>query len=263
MRAFLGIWLVMAALMGVTAPVCAQDGVREAQYYWLLHETRRMKGGDCPDGPGCVSLRRFDPQRFDPALAPAMAEVMRRLKTESAARGQVIPPKDAPKFCENRAFEGALNFDPETLELAPKLEVLRDLPGVYFDLTGLKPPEGFPGAFGKTLQAAFEGRFRRAGIRVLSKEEAERAPGHPVLNVYFSHTNPETGCWYSVFASLSQTVLLTRDPLVKFRAGTWSASSGIKTVGEAGTELDAILWVADKLVRDVLVANEKAPKASP
>jgi len=56
--------------------------------------------------------------------------------------------------------------------------------------------------------------------------------------------------------------LLTRNPLVKFKAGTWSTSSGIKTVSEGGTEYDAILWVADKFVRDYLVANEKAPAAS-
>jgi len=207
-------------------------------------------------------LREYETRRFAPALNPAMEEVMRRLESEATARGEIGLPLDTPRFCENRAFESTLNFDLEELEPAAKLEVLRDLPGVHFDLTGLKSPEGFVGAFGKNLQVAFEGRFRRAGIRLLSKEEVEVAPGQPVMNIYFSHTNPKTGCWYSVFASLSQTAVLTRDPLVKFRAGTWSASSGVKTVGEGGTEYDAILWIAEKFVEDFQRASEGATPPS-
>ncbi|MGV6811630.1 MAG: hypothetical protein ACWA47_05250 [Brevirhabdus sp.] len=229
----------------------AQSAISTSDQYWLLHEDRRMRGADCPDGAGCAWMRRYDLRLFDRSLNAAMAEIMSRLRSE----GPAAP--NPPKFCENRAFEATLNFDPDALEEAEKLEVLRDLPGVYFDLSGLKAPEGFVGDFGLNLQVAFEGRFKRAGIRVLSKQEAEGAPGKPMMNVYFSHTNPKTGCWYSVFASLSQTAVLTRNPLVKFRAGTWSASSGVKTVGDTGTEYDAILWVADKFVRDYLAANGK------
>lgn len=251
------------ALSGPVGPALAQEGgVSTAEHFWLFKEVRRMKGADCPDGPACAMHRLYTPRRFDPMLNPAMAEVMRRMEGEDTARGQIGPPGDSPKFCENRAWEGTLNFDPEALEPAAKLEVLRDLPGVYFDLTKLKAPEGFVGAFGKNLDVAFRGRFKRAGIRLLTKEQVEATPGQPVMNVYFSHTNPKTGCWYSVFASLTQTALLTRNPLVKFKAGTWSTSSGVKTVSEGGTEYDAILWVADKFVRDYLVANEKAPAAS-
>lgn len=243
-------------------PALPQGEVLESEYFWLMHEARRMKGAACPAGAGCAVQRVFEPRRLDPSLNPAMAEVMRRITAEEAAEGVSGLRPDAPKFCENRAFEGILNFDAEALEMAPKLEVLRNLPGVYFDLRRLKAPEGFAGPFGQNLHLAFEGRLKAVGLPVLSKEEVETVPGQPHLNVYFSHTNPDTGCWYSVFASLSQTAVLTRDPLVKFRAGTWSASSGVKTVGETGTEYDAILWVVDKLVRDYLVANGRAPDAS-
>lgn len=244
-------------------PVLAQDNaMRTEEHFWLLQEGRRSKGADCPQGPDCAMVRRFTPRRFDPALNPAMEEIMRRLTREDSARGILGLAADSPKFCENRAWEAQLDFDPEALKLSQKLEVLRGLPGVYFDLSKLKAPEGFAGPFGKNLQRTFEARFRQAGIRVLTKEEVETVPGKPTMNVYFSHTNPKTGCWYSVFASVSQTALLTRNPLIKFRAGTWSASSGVKTVGEEGTEYDAILWVADRFVRDYLTANDRVPGAS-
>jgi len=102
------------ALSGSVGPALAQEGgVSTAEHFWLFKEVRRMKGADCPDGPACAMHRLYTPRRFDPMLNPAMAEVMRRMEGEDTARGQIGPPGDSPKFCENPGGDGDGNGEKE------------------------------------------------------------------------------------------------------------------------------------------------------
>ncbi|RMD48133.1 MAG: hypothetical protein D6832_04540, partial [Alphaproteobacteria bacterium] len=60
---------------------------------------------------------------------------------------------------------------------------------------------------------------------------------------------------YSVFASLTQTVLLTRDVRTKLEVGTWAASDGPSDEYPDATEADAILRVIDRFIADWKKAN--------
>ncbi|MGB1235650.1 MAG: hypothetical protein ACPG5U_07945, partial [Planktomarina sp.] len=96
-----------------------------------------------------------------------------------------------------------------------------------------------------------------AGIRMVSEEEVERVPGQPKLAVYFSNTNPDSGCYWSVFATLTQTAILTRDINVKVSAGTWAFMSGYDPDQPGLTEFDAITEVFTKFSTDFRAANAR------
>ena len=148
-----------------------------------------------------------------------------------------------------------LGFNPHALPLTAKSEALRNLPGVYFNLRNLKAPATYDGPFGEVLQREVTKKLRHAGIRVLSKAEHQLVPGQPQLNIYFSNTNPTTGCRFSIYASLTQTVLLSRNHIVKFKAGTWGTSGGFTLDAPHRREFDAILHVVDIFIRDYWKAN--------
>lgn len=85
----------------------------------------------------------------------------------------------------------------------------------------------------------------------------EQTPGKPQLNIYFSNANAKTGCTYSLFASLSQTMLLTRNHTVKLKVGTWGSTGGPSADFPHGNEYDAVMRVVDKLLADYKRANSK------
>ncbi|SLN30747.1 hypothetical protein PSA7680_01474 [Pseudoruegeria aquimaris] len=247
------------ALSGLAPPGGAlAQGTTPQERFWILWEHIEQVGTDCPGGKNCETRRSYTSRLFEPADREGVYRLFGLLDLHAAKRGQAAEHPEAPRICQHNDPEVMLGFDPERLRLSEKIDALAGLPGVYVNLRGLKAPEGYEGDFGGKLQAAFESRFRNAGIRLLSKEEVERTPGQPKLNVYFSRTNPDTGCWFSVFASLSQTVLLTRDIRTKLVAGTWAMSSGRSASNPDIGEYDAILRVADAFVRDYLKANPGA-----
>ncbi|RMH42333.1 MAG: hypothetical protein D6688_10350 [Alphaproteobacteria bacterium] len=220
--------------------------------FWLLWE-KRAEQGDCPSGRDCSVRRNFSVRPFQEADRDAALQLFTLLERKAISAGQQPDSPDAPRFCKGGAQ--ALDFDPELLRLSNKLEALRGIRAVHFDLSRLRAPDGYAGEFGPSLQAEFERRFRAAGLQVVSEEKIQKEPGVPILNVYFSPTNLETGCHYSVFAALSQTVLLTRDIRTKLRAGTWARSEGPSDEFPEATEFDAILRIADAFLRDWVKAN--------
>ena len=150
-----------------------------------------------------------------------------------------------------------LGFDPLALPKSVKGEVLRGINALHLDLTTLKSPPGFSNGFGPQLHQKFVERLAAAGIRVVPKDQLPSLPGQPTLNLYFSFSDPDDLCdyQYSVFASLSQEVLLARDVRIKVAAGVWSFSTGSSAADHQGTEADAILRVADQFVRDHRAVN--------
>lgn len=218
--------------------------------FWVLWEHIERTGSNCPNATTCTERRTYASRLFNPQNRENIYRLFGMLDFQAAARGQKADHPDAPRICQHHDPEVVLGFDPEALPLSEKLEALRGLTGVAFDITRLKAPQGFEGDFGAKLQTAFEAQFKEAGIAILSEEERLKAPGQPKLNIYFSNTNRATGCTYSVFASLSQTVLLTRNLKTKLSAGTWSFSTGPSQDFPNAVEYDAVLRVADAFVRD-------------
>lgn len=121
----------------------------------------------------------------------------------------------------------------------------------------------YGGDFGKTLQTTMGQKCAEAGLTYLTKDEMEKIPGKPQLNIYFSNTDPDSGCHFSVYTGMSQTAPLTRNHTVKLRVGTWGMSGGYSTKQPNRSEFDAILVVVDKFIADYQRANpERGSKMS-
>lgn len=228
-----------------------------ADRLWVLWEHVAPRA-DCDDETPCTPRRSYTTRLVGSPPLPRLQHTFGLLDRLALLRGQPPEHPQAPRICQDQDAEVLLGFDPEAMSLSEKLDALRGLQGVYFDVHSLKAPIGYTGDFGGFLQAEIERRFRNAGIRVLTEEERMQTPGRPKLNVYFSNTDPVTGCHYSVFASLSQTVLLTRNVLTKLEVGTWAASDGPSSDFPNATESDAILRVIDKFISDFKRANPTA-----
>ncbi|MEP3296077.1 MAG: hypothetical protein ABJO27_06285 [Pseudoruegeria sp.] len=248
----LRILVAAVSLLCLSAPLSAQ-GAEER--FWVLWEHIEKVGQNCPNGTECKTKRTYASRLFEPASRESIYRLFGMLDFQAAARGEAADHADAPRICQHNDAEVLLGFDPERLRISDKLDALTGLYGVHIDVRNLKAPSGYSGDFGAGLQKEFEARFKAAGIRILSEEQMLEAPGQPKLNIYFSNTNQSTGCTYSVFASLSQTVLLTRNIRTKLTAGTWAFSTGPSTDFPNAHEYDAILRVADAFVRDYLKAN--------
>jgi hypothetical protein len=249
--------VILALLLGF--PASAQT---DTSKIWLTWERIRPNKELCQKKNLCRPISHYVTRLFEEPSAQRARSIIGSLDTLAAKRGRPVSTEKPPKICQNVNAIKILGFDPESWPLSKKLDALRGIKGVHFNLRKLKPPVGFVGDFGGGLQAVVEQKFQRAGLRVLSKAEMEKTPGQPRLNIYFSNTNLETGCHFSVFASFSQTVLLTRNHTVKLRAGTWGMSGGFSADFPDRGEFDAILVVVDKLLADYRKANGKQPRDS-
>lgn len=233
----------------------AQSGDR----FWILWEKYQYSGEGCPNGPNCIKRRNYTSRMFPDVDLEAIYRLFGMMDGSALSQGRLSEHPDAPRICQHNDAEVVLGFDPEALPKSEKIEALRGLTGVSFNLTKLKTPPGARADFGPSLQKAFEARFRAAGLDILTPEQAKRTPGQPELAVFFAFTDPDGDCeyTYSVFASLSQTVLLTRDLRIKISAGVWAFSTKPRDGQAQGTEYDAILKIADAFVKDYLSVNPK------
>ncbi len=244
-------------LLAIFILVFSWAGVARAQenrfwIIWELIEPRLNCGADDP----CEPLRRYTTRLLASPAGEELRNMIGLLDQLALEQGLPVEHPDAPRICQAHDPEVLIGFDPEKRELSDRLAALKDLPGVYFNLDSLNAPPGYGGNFGENLQAEFETRFRAAGIRLLTEEQMIEAPGQPQLNVYFSNANLDTGCNYSVFASLSQTMLLTRNINVKLKVGTWGMSEGPSSDFPDQTEYDAILRIADAFATTYIEANQ-------
>lgn len=233
----------------------AQSGDR----FWILWEKFQYVGEACPNGPKCLLRRNFTSRLFPDVELSSIYRLFGYMDGSALADGRLSEHPDAPRICQHNDAEVVLGFDPEALPKSEKIEALRGLQGVSFNLRKLKSPPGARNDFGPSLQKEFEARFRAAGLKILTPEQAKRTPGQPELAVFFAYTDPEGHCeyTYSVFASLSQTVLLTRDLRIKISAGVWAYSTKPPAGDAHGTEYDSILKIADALAKDYLSVNPK------
>lgn len=237
-------------------PVLALESGEVDTRFWILKEETTTGTDNCRAGE-CPSFQDFTTRLFNPRDRTQLDRIMALLDFQNAANGLPLEHPEAPEFCAAQLpGPNEVIWNPEWLEMSHKLESLRGLEGIHVDVSGLKAPVGFKGEFGALLQEAVETKFRAAGIRIVDKEEVMRIPGQPKLAVYFSATNPDSGCWWSVFATMTQTAVLTRNIHVKLNVGSWAFMKGYDVDSPDATEFAAINEVFDQFVADFKAAHD-------
>lgn len=104
---------------------------------------------------------------------------------------------------------------------------LRGIKGFYVVVEDLAPEIEKIGLTRNQIKEDTEGIIRRAGIRVLSKDEWRNEKGGPWLYVNINIMKVETGTYayaydYSVEIQFRQRVILVRNPHLEVFATTWS-----------------------------------------
>ena len=235
------------------------QSVNANERFWILWERYRFTGTNCPNSINCSVARDFATR----PLSPKFPETIYRMFGANGPRGfaasQQSEHPESPQICGPDQARLTIGFDPIELPQSLKIEALRGISKIHLNLRNLKSPPGYDSLFGDRLHREFVALLERAGIRVVSEEELSKVPGQLKLNLFFSFTDPDSRCdyEYSVFASLSQEVLLVRDLRIKITAGVWSFSTGSGAEGHIGNEEDAILTVADAFVRAHQQVNPK------
>jgi hypothetical protein len=127
---------------------------------------------------------------------------------------------------------------------------IKGLRGVRVLVEDLAPEIEREGLVKDRIQKSLEERLRAAGIRVLTQEEAVKAPGEPYLyvnvNITFAKGEEEI-CSYSIDVALIQNVTLVRFPKQTSYAVTWSTGGvgliGKKSLGELNGSVEEIVDV--------------------
>jgi hypothetical protein len=243
--------MVCLLLAAQVTPAAAQQNNR----IWFTWEQSQTSPELCETRGICEPLSKYTTRLIEEPSTAKAKEMVDAMAQLAKLRGHPDEHPNTPQMCRNVEAAKVLGFDPETWPMAEKLDTLVGLQGVYFSLQKLKAPEGYQGEFGEDVHAEVVQKFTAAGIPVLTEEQRDMTPGKPHLNIYFSNTNPDTGCWFSVFSSLSQTALLTRKHTVKFKAGTWGFGGGYSADHPDRDERTAIMIVIDRFISDFQTAN--------
>lgn len=246
-------------LIGLAGVMLSATSAPAGERFWILLERFEHVGENCPDGVGCTLRREFTSRLLQSANSAGLYRLFGILTPHAPS---VVAPSGnplAPRICDAGQDAITVGFDPLDLPESVKTESLRGVRAVYTDLRQLAAPPGFSAGFGEDLHTKFVERLESGGIKVLDKNAITQVPGQPRLNLYFSFTDPEGICEYeySVFASLTQEVLLARNMRIKITAGVWSFSTSSTARDHSGNERDAILRVADAFVRDHRSVNPK------
>ncbi|WP_270725979.1 hypothetical protein [Shimia sp. Alg240-R146] len=245
--------------LAAVAALLTGGAVAAEDRFWILWERINFIGQHCPDGASCLVKKSYTSRPLETENEAFIYRLFGVSGGGSNRAFAVGEHPDAPTVCSANQSSLTLGFDPEALPRSEKVEVLRGVKAVHVDLTGLRSPPGFSDGFGERVHQRFVRILTGAGIRVVDKDAVAHLPGQPVMNLYFSFTDPDHDCdyEYSVFASLSQNVLLARDLRIKIPAGVWSFSTGSTEKDHTGTEEDAILRIAEAFVRDHSRVNNR------
>ncbi len=249
-------FLAISILLFMTLPIStgAQDSPKK--FTWMIWEQRAVNPQLCSAKNLCKPQKKFITRLIEEPTNEKAQQMLGAIDQLAKLRGTPVEHPESPRMCQQTEAGKILGFNPEAWELSDKLAALRNLPGVYFSVQNLKGPSHYSSSFGADLQKTMFKRFKEAGLHILTEEQMEQTPGKPQLNIYFSNANAKTGCTYSLFASLTQTMLLTRNHTTKLKVGTWGASGGPSADFPAGNEYDAVIRVVDKLLADYKRANK-------
>lgn len=144
---------------------------------------------------------------------------------------------------------------------------LRALPGFNVLIESFHYAEAESRGFTESqLQTDVELRLRRAGIRVLTIQEAKESAANPTLYVNVTLVRldaPADGLYaFSLSVDVRQTVLLVTPPFSKTFASTWETATtgaiGLQRVGDLRGRIGDLV---DELINDYLAANTPKPKA--
>jgi len=99
---------------------------------------------------------------------------------------------------------------------------LRGLSGIGVLVESLDPEDERAGLTQAQLQTDVELRLRKAGIKVMTKQETLQTPGIPILYVQLGIIHDPLGYSLAVIVGLHQQVILVRDPSIVTQGITWS-----------------------------------------
>ena len=99
--------------------------------------------------------------------------------------------------------------------------------------------------------------LKELGIKELTKEEIAKVPGSATLNVRFSAQKESAGCItpFSVSFSVTEEVVMVRNPSVKLKTSIWSASSKENLANRNYKPFNALEDAVAKFVTDYRGAN--------
>lgn len=234
---------------------------------WLLWEQNHIDPSACLANGVCGLRRDYVSRLLEQSDHDRAAAVVGQVEKSSLSRNIPLDHPEAPQCGLTPGFANSSiiapepedELDVEALPLAAKIDTLRGLTGVYFDLMKAKGPDKEDDSFGRNLHKIVAEKLTAAGIKVLTKEELEKTPGKPIFKASFSPTRAE-GCWWRVSAGLTQTLLLSRDQMIKIRGSTWGASGGYSAKDNDQTEWSALMGVVDRFVADWIKANTTLPE---
>lgn len=251
----IGTFLLPVMGMMLAVPAHSLDNGDEFDRYWISREHVSTGLDNCRDGQ-CPRFSEFTTRNIDTNDADMLRRIMALLDFQSTARGLPLEHPETPQFCARQIPPtDQVIWNPEWMQMSHKLEALRGLEVLHVDVSGLSGPDGYEGDFGGNLQSVLEQKFGAAGIKIVSKEDLVLVPSQPKLSVFFSTTDPDTGCWLSVFATMTQTAVLTRNIDVKLNVGSWAFMRGYDGDNPDASEYDAIVDVFDGFVKDYTEAN--------
>lgn len=138
---------------------------------------------------------------------------------------------------------------------------LKGLKGIGVLVENLAPEVEKEGLVKDQLQTDVESKLRKAGIKVLTKEESAKTPGEPYLyiNINLNTTKTESDIYpYSIDLLFIQKVSLLRDPKITTYAVTWS-TGGVGSVGKQilGQLRDNAKEVVDIFIKAYQAENPK------
>jgi hypothetical protein len=152
-------------------------------------------------------------------------------------------------------------------------ETLRGITGVMVVVENVSPDIERAGLTPRQLQTDAELRLRKAGIRVLTREERLDTPGGPYLYIRVTgfrvHSMTGALLGYAAFShvSLHQNVWLTRDPtIMAYAAETWRGGGFLDTFDGSNVRpiRESVTDQVDAFINAYLAVNpERSPAYVP
>jgi hypothetical protein len=211
-----GLFVLLAGLVAAGQIAYAQER------FWLFREQVAPNSESCSRG---VCATRLDGRRFPDTDAWTLRRAFDTLGAQAQYEGRPPDDPEAPRLCSATLAAEALSRI-EAQSISPKPDALRGLTAVGLDLSKIKLPPAGEVLLDGDLERQLRASFQAAGLAIVSREAAALLPGQPQLNLSYTMTDPIGQCvyTYTVFASLTQTAVLTRNPLVKVSASVWTFS---------------------------------------
>lgn len=116
------------------------------------------------------------------------------------------------------------------------------------------------------LRKGVESKLRRAGVKVLSRNEWLASPGRPILCVAVNTHQREKYWWaYDIRVELYQMASLEVNPATKAMVSTWSTNmTGVVNIGTLNTLNEPVKVLTDLFINAFLSVNPspQRPKAA-